>query len=1136
MAKIDKLVDRAMEYGMDSLAITDHGVMYGAIKFFLAAKEAGIKPIIGFEAYVAARSRFDKQVDLDADQFHLVLLAKNQTGYENLMELSSLGHLEGFYYKPRIDLELLQKHHQGIIALSACLKGQIPTLLLQGRQKEAQVQAKQLVEIFKGDFYLEIQSHPKIPNQEKANKKLITLSRKLGIPLVATNDVHYVDEDDAEAQDALLAVQTQKMIADKNRLTMLDSPDFYLRRQEEMLKLFKDYPDAVKNTQRIAQKCRLEIELDRRIMPRYEIPKGSTVRSHLEEMTLKGAQDRFGQKLKKEIKTRIKYEMDIIEKKGFLTYFLIVQDFVNWAKRNGIRVGPGRGSAAGSLVSYCLRITSIDPLEHSLPFERFLNPERPSPPDIDLDFADDRRDEVIEYVTKKYGKGKVAQIITFGTMEARQAIRDIGRVMGFPYSDPDQIAKLIPFKTSISQALKTVPELDRFYKQEKYKRLLDLAQKVEGVSRHASVHAAGVVIADEKLTKYTPIQKETKGEKIVTQYDMYSLDLNVADHAVGLLKMDFLGLRNLTILEKAKEFVAAQSGQKLDISELPLDDKKTYQMISQGETTGVFQLESAGMRRVARKLQPNRFSDISAMVALYRPGPMQFIDEFIAGKKNPKIVKYPHPDLKPVLEESYGIAVYQEQCMEIANVMGRYSLGEADILRRAIGKKKKSIMQKEKKKFMARASNAGYDKDVAEKVFALIERFAGYGFNKAHSSSYAMIAYQTAYLKAHFPVEFMAALLTTESGSSSGPAKDQKLTLAIGECQRLGIAVLPPDINSSKIGFTIEGSKDSLKGRAIRFGLSAIKNVGEAAIKAILVARKKAKFRTLSDFCQRVDTQKVNKKVLESLIKVGALDAFGKRAAMLSILDKVRGRSASLQKQKQNGQVGLFDNHNPEEIGLEATDRLPEMDEFSKSELLTLEKGLLGFYLTEHPLTAALSLLNQHRTHKIFEIIRDEEVGQQVKIGGVVAEVRIVTTKKTSQEMAFIKLEDDTANLEAIVFPRTFATTREYWVKDKIVLVEGKVESREETTSLIISSASPLSSLRPKSQADKGYDFEIKLASSTSPRKLVELNRLFRQNQGQSKVALLFVDLAGRTRRMILPYGVNFDKGLKEKIKELIRS
>jgi DNA polymerase-3 subunit alpha len=1135
LSKIEELIAKALELGMDSIAITDHGVMYGAIKFYLTAKEFGIKPIIGMETYMAARSRFDKQANIDSDRYHLILLAKNEIGYKNLMKLTSLAHLEGFYYRPRIDMEILRQYSEGVIATSACLDGEIPSLLLQNRKKDAEKKALEFQKIFKEDFYLELQHHPKIPRQKDANEELIKLSRKLGIPLVATNDIHYVNADDAEAQDALLAVQTQKMIADKNRMTMIDSPDFYLRSQEEMIEAFRNVPDAIENTRQISRKCNVTIPLGKWILPNYPLPEGETPEEYLRKLTYERIHDRFP-KPSKEIVERIDYELDVICKKGFATYFLIVQDFVNWAKQQKIRVGPGRGSVAGSLVSYILRITSIDPLKHNLPFERFMNPERPSPPDIDLDFADDRRDEVIEYISQRYGRDKVAQIVTFNIMKAREAIRDIGRVLGFPYSDPDKIAKLIPFGMNIEQALKSVPELGAFYQQPKFKKLLDLAQRVEGTARHASTHAAGVVIADKEITEYTPVQKETHGERIMTQYDMYSMDLNVSESAIGLLKIDILGLRNLTILEKTMNYIQLLRGTEVDLSEIPLDDKKALALIAAGETTGMFQLESAGMRRLARKLKVNRFSDIAAMVALYRPGPMIFIDEFLAGKKNPGKIEYPHPDLKPILEETYGIAVYQEQCLHIANVMGGYSLGEADILRRAIGKKKKAMMTKEKNKFIQRAVGKGYKKEVAEKVFAFIERFAGYGFNKAHSTSYAMIAYQTAYLKAHYPVEFMAALLTAETEGASGPIKDRKISIAVGECRRMGNTVLAPHITTSKVGFTIEEKEGSYEGKAIRFGLSAIKNVGEAAIKAILDSREVGgDFKSLVDFCRRVDQQKVNKKVLESLIKAGAMDQFGKRAAMLSGLEEIRKKAQSIQKQNSNGQTSIFDDpkvDSSKDLG----ETLPDVEEFSKDEKLLLEKELLGFYLTEHPLSKSLGKINSYRTHKLIELTGEEGQPRRVKIGGIISDLRIVFTRSGGREMAFVKIEDETSSVEVVVFPTIFQKAKAALIKDKVILINGKVELREGGTSLI---AEELKSVEEMPDRESGgpprdYDFEVQIPSRTSPTKLVALNKLFKQNQGKSRLALVFTDDLGRARRITLPFGVNYSSKLEKEIKKVV--
>ncbi len=1133
LAKIPILVERAKELGMKSLALTDHGVMYGVIPFYLTCLEKEIKPIIGVEIYMARRSRFDKQPKIDADQYHLVILAKSQEGYKNLIKLVTAAHLEGFYYRPRIDFEILKENSKDLVILSSCLAGEIPSLILENKISQAEKRAKEFQEVFGKDFYFELEVHPNILDQDKVNLELIHLSRKLGIPLVATNDVHYVFPEDAAAQDALLAVQTQKKISDKDRLTMIDSPDFYLRSPEEMERLFWEVPDAIKNTQEIAEKCDLKIEMDKWILPNYPLPKGETAENYLRKLAYEGAKKRFSE-ITEEIRKRLDYELEIICKKKFATYFLIVQDFVNWAKQQKIRVGPGRGSAAGSLVSYVLRITSINPLEHNLPFERFLNPERPTPPDIDLDFADDRRDEVISYVTEKYGKDKVAQIITFGTMEARMAVRDVARVLGYPYSTGDRIAKMIPPGTQSSQktivdAISSNPDLKAAYEnEEETRKILDLAAKLEGVVRQASTHAAGVVISDRPLIEYVPLQWDSKKEKIITQYDMYALDLNVSEHAIGLLKMDFLGLRNLTILSKAVEFVESNKGIKIDISEIPLDDSKVYEMIGRGETTGVFQLESAGMRKLARSLRPSRFSDIAAMVALYRPGPMEWIDDFIVGKNNPSKIRYPHPDLKPILEETYGIAVYQEQCLQIAVSIAGYSWAEADILRRAIGKKKKALMISEKEKFIKKSIERGYKKEEAEKIFSLIERFAGYGFNKAHSTSYAMVAYQTAWVKANYPLEFMAALLTAESGNAD------KVALAVEECRRMKIEVLPPEINTSGVGFSIEKNKSSESLGAIRFGLSAIKNVGDAAIEAILKARETGgKFSSLSDFCRRVDPQKVNKKVLESLIKAGAMDCFGKRAAMLAGLDQIRKGGEIIQREKNSGQVGLFEDQEEELKRVKSSEELPQIEEFSRIELLSLEKELLGFYLTEHPLSPVLSLLENEISHKIYELREETESFEKVKIGGIISSLRIVLTKNGQSEMAFATIEDETGKIEVVVFPKVFSLTRSCWVRDQIVLVEGKVERRDEGSSLIAENAFSLS-LANKEKKEEKFDFVIRVPQGTNSQTLMELNRLLKENPGKKKGVLIFEN-NGRPKRLILGFGVNFTEELEKKIEKILR-
>ena len=1139
LSKIEDLFAKAVELGMDALALTDHGVLYGAHKFYLAGLEFGVKPIIGMEAYLATRSRFDKEANVDADRNHLVLLAKNEVGYKNLIKLTTLAHLEGFYYKPRIDMELLKQYSKGLVATSACLQGEIPALLLKNENKKAEEKVKQYQEIFGKDFYLEIQHHPKIPDQKKANQKIIKLSRKLGIPLVATNDVHYVNADDAEAQDALLAVQTQKTIADKNRLTMINSPDFYLRSQEEMIEAFKYYPEAIENTRKIARKCNLEMEVGKWHLPKYDVPEGYTPDSYLKELVEDGLKKRYP-RITEEIKKRVEYELSVIISKGYSTYFLIVQDFVNWAKKQGIRVGPGRGSVAGSIVSYALRITSIDPLYFQLPFERFMHPERPSTPDIDLDFADDRRDEVIDYVVDKYGKERVAHIISFGRMEARGAIRDIGRVLGMPYSEPDKIAKLIPFNHSITKALDSVPELANFYRQPEYKKLLDLAKKVEGVARHASVHAAGVVIGDKALTNYVPLQLEPKTKKKrVTQYDMYSTDLDANEKAIGLLKIDFLGLRNLSTLEHCLGIIKKASGKEVDLSEIPLDDKKTFDLLSKASTVGVFQLESSGMQRYIKELKPTTIFDLMAMVALYRPGPMQVIPEFIRRKHNPQQIRYLAPQLKEILSRSYGLITFQDDVLLIATQIAGYTWGEADKLRHAMSSKRhRPQMGRLKNKFVQGCIENGLTSEKAEELFRQIEPFGAYGFNKSHASCYAMIAYQTAYMKANYPVEFMAALLTAEAGSSSGPTKDEKITTAVNECRRMDIKVLLPDINRSYVDFTIEENPGSFQDKAIRFGLSAIKNVGQAAIEAILNAREVGgQFKSLTDFCLRVDAQKVNKKVLESLIKAGAMDIFGigKRAAMLSGLDNIRSKGAKIQKEKANGQTSLFENNPGGQAGYE--DNLPQMEEFNREELLSLEKQLLGFYLTEHPLTSSLAQIENFRTHKLFQLDKDQHQGQTVKIGGVISDLRIVLTRKNSQEMAFAKVEDDTGTLDLVIFPKIFQKTRTCWVKDKIILAEGRVEYREETLSILIENAGTMETMMKSNQVSQvkaSDEFEVKIPHRISPQKLVELNKLLKQNQGKDKVVLVFVNTLGRQKRMPLPYGVKYSDILAKKIKKII--
>ncbi len=1131
LTKIPNLVEKVKSQGQKAVALTDHGVMYGAVEFHNACRKAGINPIIGCEMYMARSSMEQKQKRAGQDQAHLTLLAENFTGYQNLMKLVSIAHFEGFHYKPRIDQEALFKHQEGIIVLTGCMNGVFSDLIRSDKMEAANKKIEAYKQIFKDRLYIELQQHG-IEGQHELNKKLIQLARRFELPLVATNDVHYLNADDAEAQDALLAVGTRKLIADEERLTMIDVPEYYLKSPEQMANLFADYPEAVSNTVEIAERCDVRIPTGDLIFPNFSLPEGETESSYLRKLTVKGLKEKFG-KMTDKIKDRMEYELKIIHDKGYDTYFLVTQDFVRWAKEHDIGVGPGRGSAAGSIVSYGLDITTVNPFRHGLPFERFLNPQRPTPPDIDIDFADDRREEVIQYTAEKYGHDVVGHVITFGRMEARVAVRDIGRVLGMPYEDPDKIAKLIPNnpqqKTSLKEAIETVPDLGEYYKQPKYKKLLDLAMKVESTIRHSSVHAAAVIIADKDLPHYTPIQQDPKSQDAVTQYDMYSLDCNVNDNAIGLMKFDFLGLRNLSTIQAAVNLIKKHRGEEVDIDKIPLDDKKTFELISSGETTGIFQLESAGMRRVARNLQPNQFSDITAMLALYRPGPMDLIPQFIEGKHNPESVKYPHPSLKKVLEETYGIMVYQEQILEIAHIMAGYTLGEADILRRAIGKKKKKILDKNKKRFIKEAVKKDYDEATAQKVWGFIEAFANYGFNKSHAASYGMISYQTAYLKAHYPVEYMTALMSVESSSTSAN-RDEKIAVAIDASKNMGIKVLPPNINKSGINFTIEEAEDSLDGRAIRFSLNAVKNVGEAAIKNIFETREEVgEFDSFTQFIHHTDTRKVNKTVLESLIKVGALDEFGTRASMLEHFEDIRQTAASF-KSELDGQDNLF-----ADVAQDATqirDSFPHVPEYPKKELLSFEKELLGLYLTDHPLAEALTAVSKRANKQLAEIDPEIHMGQTFLFGGVVSNVRHVQTRKTNKDMCFGTLQDQSGSTRFVVFPRTYNKFGHLFDSDQVLLIKGKVNERNGEINLIVEKAS-----EPK-QKDIEYenskDFkEIFIPRKTGKNTLEKLGQLLKKHNGDDKV-MIIIPNGGKPKKMKLPYTIKYSQKLQEKIDKLL--
>ncbi|KKU18692.1 MAG: polymerase III catalytic subunit, DnaE type protein [Candidatus Pacebacteria bacterium GW2011_GWB1_47_8] len=1132
LSKIPQLLAKVKAHGQTAVALTDHGGMYGAIAFYNACREQEIKPIVGCELYVAAKSRFDKQIKVGQDQAHLTVIAQNFTGYKNLMKLVTLGNLEGFSYRPRVDEELLEKYHEGLIVLSGCMNSVFNKLLREKKDKTALKKFQKFQKIFGQRFFIELQHHPGVEEQQTLNKKLIKIARELNIELVATNDVHYVEAEEAEAQDALLCIQTRKLIADTDRMKMLDTPHFYLKSTEEMQDLFADYPEAIKNTAKIAKMVNLEIPTGQLIFPEFHLPKNETAESWLKKKVDEGLKQKFGQ-TNDELKKRLDYELGVINKKGYATYFLITQDFVNWAKNQGIGVGPGRGSVAGSLVSYCLNITTLNPIEHGLPFERFLNPERPTPPDIDIDFADDRREEVIQYAADTYGHDHLAHVITFGKMEARVAVRDIGRVLGMPYEEPDRIAKLIPNdpgkKTTIATAIRNVPELGEYYKQPRFRKLLDLAQQVEGTIRHSSVHAAAVIIADKPLSEYTPLQKDSRTGKMITQYDMYSLDCNIDDDAIGLLKFDFLGLRNLSTIQTTVNLIEKYQHKKLDIDTLPLTDKKTYQLLSSGETTGIFQLESGGMRRVAKTLEPTQFSDITAMLALYRPGPMDLIPRFIEGKHNPKSVTYPHESLKPILEETYGIMVYQEQVLEIVHHMAGYTMGEADILRRAIGKKKRKLLIKNHERFVKESVKNGYSKSVAEKVWGFIEAFANYGFNKAHAASYAMIAYQTAYLKANYPVEYMAALMSVEANSSSA-TQDERVSVAVGASKEMGIKVLPPDINLSDDTFSIEKNKTSLEGKTIRFSLTAVKNVGTAAIENILETRKSLPegFHSFTQFVHKTDGRKVNKKVLESLIKVGAMDRFGTRASMLENLDSIR-QTASQFQSDVDGQDNLFSKVTVK--AAEIQDTFSKVDEYPLKELLSFEKELLGMYLTENPLADQLEAVSQRANKKINELDPNIHQDRVFLFGGMLTKVKLITTKKSNSEMAFGTLQDTNSSIEVIFFPRVYKEAKAFIHEDSVVLVKAKVDYRDDELKLIAEKVTANDALQetPIEINTK----EIFIPRKTDKKTLKNLGTFLKAHPGETAVAVLIPN-GGKPERMMLPYGVEWTEDLEKEIQQIL--
>ena len=1036
LVKIDDLIQTASKNGMKALALTDHGVMYGVIEFYEKARAQGLKPLIGVEVYLANNRMIDKRPNIDNKQYHLVLIAKNKQGYQNLIKLTTHAHLEGFYYKPRIDRDLLKKHKGGLIALSACLKGEVPTTILNGDLKKAEENALFYQDTFgTGNFYLELQHHPNIPEQARVNAEIIKIARKNNIPLVATNDVHYLEKSDAEAQEILLCLQSKNTLLDQNRPLSMAGEDFSFTPSKLMEEYFHDVPEAIENTDKVAQMCNLDITLGQTKLPHYEVPAGTTPISYLRKLCLTGLQKHYQtdyQKIPAAVTERLKYELSVIHKTGFATYFLIVQDFVNWAKNHNIVVGPGRGSAAGSLVSYLLNITDIDPIKHELLFERFLNPERISMPDIDLDFADTRRDEVISYVRQKYGQNHVTQIITFGTMAARAAIRDVGRVLSYPYSFCDQIAKMIPMFFSLDRALNTIPELKAAYMQdEKVKKLIDTAKKLEGVARHASTHACGVLITKDPIDEVAPRQYASASDQtIVSQYEMHAIE------STGLLKMDFLGLKNLTILENTLKIIEKIRGEKIDLKTIPMDDLRAFELLAQGKTTGVFQLESSGMKRYLKELKPTTFEDIIAMVALYRPGPMEWIPNYIAGKHKKREITYLHPKLKPILEKTYGVAVYQEQVLQIARDLAGFSLGEADILRKAVGKKIPKLLAEQKEKFIQGCKQNGLTQALAEKIFSFIEPFAGYGFNRAHAACYALIGYQTAYLKAHYPVEFMASLLTSEK------ADVERIGFLIGECKKMGIEVLPPDINESLKNFTVVPQENK-----IRFGLLAIKNVGHNVVEAIVQERKTSgPYLSIDDFVTRVSSKDLNKKSMESLIKAGAFDKLAERNQLLFNLESLLEWSRETQRTKANGQRGLFDALPSDHLARKSDIKLASTNPASKTEKLSWEKELLGLYVTSHPLQDFQKVLEKKSL--AISKVSSALINRQVKIGGIILKIKKIITR-TGRPMLFLNLEDLTDKIEVVVFPGVIERNPTAFQENKIVLVSGRVDNRDGVPKLI---------------------------------------------------------------------------------------
>lgn len=1115
MCRIDDITRLAHKYGMPGLAITDHGALFGVIHFYESAIEHGIKPIIGCEMYIAPGSRFEKKIREKKENFyHLTVLAADNTGYENLLELSTLSYLEGYYYKPRIDREILSKLSKGLIVLSGCVQGEINQLLLAGDEENALSTIYWYLDVFgKENFYLELMEVG-IPEQTKINRILIEIARKNGLKLVATNDCHYKQKSDAFAHEILLCIQTGTSISEeKEKRLTFPSSEFYFKTAEEMETLFSEVPEALKNTMEVFDKCNIVLDFSNTHIPHFQVPEGISDSEYLEKLVEQGLQEKFNIDIEEEneITSRVKYEMDVIKKMNFSSYFLIIQDIVNEARRRNIAVGPGRGSGPGSLVAYLLGITEVNPLKYDLLFERFLNPERISMPDIDLDFEDTKRDQIIDYIRKKYGEQNFAQIATFGTLGARAVVRDVGRALKMSLSEVDRIAKLISPEagTSLKEEIVKNEEIKRMMdSDEQVKKLFDISISLEGLARHASTHAAGVVITDKPIYRYVPLFRGTKGE-ISSQFEMKSIE------KIGLLKIDILGLKNLSLIEETIQLI--KKHKNVEIKDFPENDKKTYDMLCRGESIGLFQMESQGMQELLKKIKPRVFEDLIAILALYRPGPMQsgMVEQFIKCKKDPSSIKYEHPLMESALKSTYGVILYQEQVMKLASVIGNFSMGEADILRKAMGKKDPELLEKQREKFLEGAKKNGIKQEIAEKIFNNMAKFAGYGFNKSHSTCYAIIAYRTAFLKANYPLEFMTALLNSEIGD------EEKIRIYIEEAERMNIWVLPPDIQESQDKFTIVGND-------ILFGLAAIKNVGLGAIQCILEARKEGKFTSLFDFCQRVDLRIINRKVIESLIKAGAFDSFEKpRSQLFALMDEAIEQGSKIQKLSAEGQLSIFtkaEKFVPPSIQKE----ISELPEWSETKLLSFEKEMLGVYRTGHPLENCKETLSSfvdawsNQTDKLVE-------GKEYWFGGLIQNIKR-KTNKNGKKMAVGELEDLYGKIEVVFYPGVYENISSLLKISNIVFVKGRIEHRLERSIIVAKEVATLNTIVEKNIKS----LTIKLNKKMNKDFLTKLKEILNTYRGISPVYLVIFDDDGNYVKVKLKsFQVSIVPELIEKLKTI---